>query len=243
MVKKDTGEYTANIAEMDEVIRKAWRPINLRYEHRPEPSVDIFMQQYRRHIRSVPMKVRALDGQVLRSRAQKMGEKTANGMDLWSIKLLKRLPGPFWDKLAELLQMVEKTGTWPDRVAEGFTSLVPKGEGGGDPMKLRPLTGLSQIYRIWAGVRMEDAMEWQEGWAHEESYAFRPHRSSPDAAAVLTLLIELSHALKAPIVGAGSDYTKCFDLVPQAISIEMLDIQGMEAGVLRAFRGMYQQLQ
>ena len=110
-------------------------------------------------------------------------------------------------------------------------------------MKLRPLTVPSQIYRIWAGVRMEDAMEWQEGWAHEESYAFRPHRSSLDAAAVLTLLIELSHALKAPIVGAGSDYTKCFDLVPQAISIKMLDIQGMEAGVLRAFRGMYTQLQ
>ena len=188
------------------------------------------------------MKVRALDGQVLRSRALKMGEKTANGMDLWSIKLLKTLPGPFWDKLSELLQMVEKTGTWPDRVAEGFTSLVPKGEGGGDPMKLRPLTVLSQIYRMWAGVRMEDAMEWQEGRAREESYAFRPHRSSLDAAAVLTLLIELSHALKAPMVGARLDYTKCFDLVPQAISIEMLDIQGMEAGVLRAFHGIYKQL-
>ena len=93
---------------------------------------------------------------------------------------------------------MEATGKWPDRVAEGFTSLVPKGEGGGDPMKLRPLTVLSQIYRIWAGVRMEDAMKWQETWAHEESYAFRPHRGSLDAAAVLTLLIELSHVLKTP---------------------------------------------
>ena len=93
---------------------------------------------------------------------------------------------------------MEATGKWLDRVAEGFTSLVPKGEGGGDPMKLRPLTVLSQIYRIWAGVRMEDAMKWQETWAHEESYAFRPYRGSLDAAAVLTLLIELSHVLKTP---------------------------------------------
>ena len=77
-----------------------------------------------------------------------MGVKTANGLDLWLLNLLKRLLSPFWDALAE-----------PDRVAEGFTSPVPKGEGGSDPMKLRPLTVLSQIYRIWAGVRMEDALQ------------------------------------------------------------------------------------
>ena len=92
---------------------------------------------------------------------RKMGLKTANGIDLWSIALLKRLPTPFWDALAKLLRMVERTGRWPKRVAEGFTSLVPKGEGEGDPMKPRPLTVLSQIYRIWAGLCMEDdALRW-----------------------------------------------------------------------------------
>ena len=30
------------------------------------------------------------------------------------------------DALAELLRMVERTGQWPDRVAEDFTSLYPK---------------------------------------------------------------------------------------------------------------------
>ena len=30
----------------------------------------------------------------------------------------------------ESLRAVEKTGVWPERIAEGFTSLVPKGEGG-----------------------------------------------------------------------------------------------------------------
>ena len=95
-----------------------------------------------------------------------MGLKTANGIDQWSIALLTRLPTPFWDALAELLRVVERIGTWPQHIAEGFTSLVPKGEGEGDPMKLRPLTVLSQIYRIWAGVRMEDALQWQEQSVH-----------------------------------------------------------------------------
>ena len=51
-----------------------------------------------------------LTGDVLLQRARKMGVKTANGLDLWSISLLKRLPAPFWDALAELLRMVERTG-------------------------------------------------------------------------------------------------------------------------------------
>ena len=62
-----------------------------------------------------------------------------------------------------------------------------------------------------------------------------------DAAAVLTLLVELSQELKA-LVGAGTDYTKCFDLIPKAISVAMLDLMGMERGVLNAFHGMYSQL-
>ena len=99
-------------------------------------------------VKHSPMKARVLTGDVLLQSARKMGVETANGLDLWSIKLLKRLPAPFWDALAELLRVVERTGRWPERVAEGFTSLVPKGEGEGDPMKLRRLTVLLQIYRI-----------------------------------------------------------------------------------------------
>ena len=136
MVKKSDGTYTANIAEMDSVIRAAWQPINGRYAEKPEPSVEQFMKEYRRHIRHSAMTARVLTREVLQERARKMGMKTANGIDQWSIALLTRLPTPFWDTLAELLRMVERTGTWPQCVAEGFTSLVPKGEGEGDPMKL-----------------------------------------------------------------------------------------------------------
>ena len=38
-----------------------------------------------------------------------------------------------------------------------------------------------------------------------------------DAATVLTLLVELAQVLDAPLVGVGTAYTKCFDLIPQAI--------------------------
>ena len=95
MVRTPSGEFTANIAEMDEAIRAAWAPVNRRYEANPEPSVDKFMQEYRHHVRHGAMKARMLTGDVLLHRARKMGVKTANDLDLWSISLLKRLPTPF----------------------------------------------------------------------------------------------------------------------------------------------------
>ena len=97
MVKKPNGEYTANISKMDAAIRAAWKPINRRYESVPEPSVDKFMDKYRHHVKHGPLKARVLTGDVLVQRARKMGVKTANGLDLWSIKLLKRLLAAFWD--------------------------------------------------------------------------------------------------------------------------------------------------
>ena len=95
---------------------------------------------------------------------------------------------------------------------------------------------------MWAGVCMEDALRWQERWVHQEAYGFRPHKGALDAATVLTLLVELAQALNTPRVEAGTDYTKCFDLIPQAISMAVLEEHGIDAGVLRAFRGMYSQL-
>ena len=91
MVRKQDGEYIANIAEMDDMIRTAWRPVNGRYEASLDPLVQHFMQEYRQHIRHSDMTARVLTGAVLLKRAARMGVKTANGLDQWSISMLNRL--------------------------------------------------------------------------------------------------------------------------------------------------------
>ena len=90
-----------------------------------------------------------------------------------------RLPG--W--LADLLREVERQGKWPARLAEGYTALIPK-EGPPGPLNTRPLTGLSMVYRLWAGVRLADAIAWQESCAHLAAFGFHPARSALDGAAV-----------------------------------------------------------
>ena len=123
---------------------------------------------------------------------------------------------------------------------EGFISLVPTGEGV-EALKLRPLSLLSTVYRLLAGLRLGDAMRWQESWIHDEAYRFRTGRSAEDAAALLQTLLELARATGRSLSGNGLDYKKCFDLVPQRIVLRLAQEFGMAQGALRAARGMYRQ--
>ena len=75
MVRKSMGELTANIEEMDEVIRDAWRPVNMRYADRSEPSLTAFMDRYRQQIRGSPMATQRLDAQACRPERGKWGER------------------------------------------------------------------------------------------------------------------------------------------------------------------------
>ena len=56
-------------------------------------------------------------------------------------------------------------GKWPTRRAEGYTALIP-------PLNTRPLTVLSMVYRLWVGVRLADAIAWEESWAHPAAFGF-----------------------------------------------------------------------
>ena len=147
------------------------------------------------------------------------------------------LPNALFDMLAQLLTHIESTGLWPCMLARGFVSLIPKGDGM-LPMQQRPLSVLSQLYKVWAGVRLEECMIWQEKWVHPHAYGFRKKRGATDAAALIALLIELHTVMRAALKGFGLDYVKCFYLVVLRVALE----QGMHTGTHKALSGMYTQL-
>ena len=122
--------------------------------------------------------------------------------------------------MADLLREVERLGTWLARLAEGYTALVPK-EGPPVPQNTRPLTLLSMAYRLWASVRLVDAIAWQESWAHPVAFGFRPARGALDGAAVTQVLLELCCLRGWAVAGTSIDYIKCFDLIPQAVVLAL----------------------
>ena len=50
---------------------------------------------------------------------------------------------------------------------------------------------LSMVYTLWVGVRLADAIAWQEPWAHPAAFGFRPSTSALDGAVVTQVILEL----------------------------------------------------
>ena len=174
------------------------------------------------------MEVSDLTGANLKARLSRMLVRTATSVDGRSAKDLKSMHTLIWDLLAELLQVVEDKGRWPARLAEGA-----------EAVRLRPLSVLSTCCRLWAGLRLGDAMKWQELQIHSEVYGFRTNMSATDAAALLQTLVELARTTGKTVAGFILDYKKCFDFFPQRIALRLAKEFGMHSGVLRAAEVMY----
>ena len=131
-----------------------------KYADIPEPDVRAFAQKYDQFlIKNARMQANPITGKRLAKRLRKMGVHTATGLDGWCVSDVLLLPVCLLDMLADILHLVEQTGCWPSVFATGYVSLIPKGEGM-LPMQQRPLSVLSQIYRVWAGIRLEEYMLW-----------------------------------------------------------------------------------
>ena len=138
---------------------------------------------------------------------------SALGLEDWSLVELRALPNTLLEWPADLLQEVERKGCWPTRLAEGYTALISK-EGPPGPLNTRPLTVLSMVYCLLAGVRLVDAVRRQEALAHPRAFGFRPASSVLHDAAVTQLLLELCRLRRWAVGGMSIDRVKCFDLIP-----------------------------
>ena len=181
-IARRDGTPTANVREMDELVRAAWGPINRKYAEGPEPCPETFVAKYGHLLHRVPMLAKQLTRPYLRRRLMAM-RPSAMGLDGWSLQDLRALPDRVLQWLAQLLALIEEVGQWPALLAQGYTSLIPKpGEEG--PLGTRLLTVLSMVYRLWAGTRLWEVMRWQEAWVHPRAYGFRLARGAVDAATV-----------------------------------------------------------
>ena len=174
VVARPGGSLTSNIEKMGRLLHNAWDPVLRKYADAQEPDLQGFIAEFGAHLMPCPrMPDTVITGQRLCSGLRKMPE-TTTGTDGWSRKMLLALPLELFDWLVHFYTMIEE-GQWPEQLAEGFISLIPKGEGA-HPPKMRPPSVLSMSYRLWAGLGLEQALVWQEGWIHDEAYGFRKSR-------------------------------------------------------------------
>ncbi len=77
----------------------------------------------------------------------------APGPDGWDAATWKTWPLRFWERLAELFNLVEEKGRWPQAFGSAHVAMLDK-DGPAHGLEARPITLLSGIYRLWAKARL-----------------------------------------------------------------------------------------
>ncbi|KAJ9456892.1 Retrovirus-related Pol polyprotein from type-1 retrotransposable element R2 [Diplonema papillatum] len=205
-----------------------------------EKLYEVFRRAFEGFIPRRQMDLRDVTGRELRDVLNKRKKKTtACGVDGWRLDELKALPDELLDGFATLFNLVEERGEWPKGMLTSLVSLIPKTDDT-SPTNLRPITVTSCVYRLWACRRLQDVMEWQDGWILPSQHGFRRGHRTDDVLMELTTLIEetlLDESKSLYMVAL--DFAKCFDRVPQGIVLRLAEGMGLDARILRPLRAMY----
>ena len=100
---------------------------------------------------------------------------------------------------------------------------------------------MSTVYRLWAGARVQELLEWQESWAGKNLHSYRPGRGCDEAWYSQALKVEEALLSGQPLVGACLDFAKAFDRLPFHLLLGIAEVAGAETSILRALQGMHGQ--
>ena len=94
---------------------------------------------------------------------------TAGGMDNWLPAKMKLLTLHACQILADILNMAEHFGKWPNGQNKGILAFLSKDpDKPHGPLAYRLLTLLPCLYRHWATMRLEDMHLWIQTWAENQ---------------------------------------------------------------------------
>ena len=217
-------------AELLKRVIAKWTKIFCKYSDGTSPSWAPFAERYSAYFSCHAVKLPPLDPRRLQ-RLACGGRAAASGLDAWTKEALKAWPQQAWTSLCQLLDAVERTGRWPQRLLRVLVALIPKPLGK-SPDDLRLITIASIIYRAWASARARDLMPWQTAWCPQELHGGVRGHAAADLYLQVAVELESAFSGGSPVAGILLDLSKFFDHLPWDIEYGMLSSFGCPDRVL-----------
>ena len=147
------------------------------------------------------------------------------------------------DKLFLVFDAVEWTGRWPCSTAEGVIALLIKEDSNYMVNKLRPISVLASMYRVWATLRMQSMTEWVASWAPRCLFGSVKHGDPSDGWMSTAVAIELAQtapdAAGQKLVGMVLDFVKAHNRLLRIVVFHAATRLGLapvdQPGMLRAW--------
>ena len=139
--------------------------------------------------------------------------------------------------LTRLYNAVYEAERIPSAWRQGVVTHLPKGGDGGDCSNYRPLTLMPVIDKLFAAIvsaRLMDAIA-----LHDQQYAFRPGRGTPQALATLMHTIRRRTQAGLPTFACFFDAPKAYDSVPHDLLLYRLLQKGVTGKAFAVVDRMY----
>ena len=138
----------------------------------------------------------------------------------------------------DVYKLCEISGHFPSSFYYSYTTLIPKGLSR-TPLSLRPITVLPVPYRIYASLRCQTLLKWQNSWIHPSQLAFCKGRSTTSMNSSLSFDLLHRYQTNGAFAGIQFDFMKCFDTIPYTIIWDTLQYHGCAPQFIDLLRHLY----
>ena len=168
----------------------------------------------------------------------KLKTNTATGLDGWRPSEFKQLPNCLLSALLDVYKLCELSGHFPSSFYFSYTTLIPKGTSR-TPLNLRPITVLPVPYRIYASLRCQTLLTWQNSWIHSSQFAFCKGRSTTSLNSHLSFDLLNRFQTYGAFAGVQFDFAKCFDSIPYTVIWDTLKYHGCDPNLIVLLQNLY----
>ncbi len=258
-VRLSDGTFTAEPRDMLHVATQYWSKILNRDERF---NVADYKEEYKEELeklRCEEVQLRPLQAEDFIAAARRMHKGASAGVDGLSIAELRWLPSPFWHCVAAFFNFIETEGKcWPSQLLKARLVLIPKqgeeegaaddkggggGGGGGGGIarvdKMRPITVLHTIARLWSSAKFRLL----KGWIGERlPRAIVSGRKGGETSAIIVdIALRMEEAMAGLEEDASvvtTDFSKFFDCIPW----ELIELIGRQMGLPTSLLLLYARL-
>ena len=233
------GQIINDRHHIDQLLQQAWNPIFAKYPTEENKASEYRHSFYPHDSSSPAFSFPDLTLEDIRYvLSKKLKNNTATGLDGWRPSEIKQLPDCLLLALLDIFGLCETKGYFPSSFYYSYTTLIPKGLLR-TPLSLRPITVLPVPYRIYASLRCQTLLKWQNSWIHPSQFAFCKGRSTTSLNSHLSFdLLQRFHSYGS-FAGIQFDFAKCFDSIPYSVIWDTLSYHGCDANFILLLRHLY----
>ena len=156
---------------------------------------------------------------------RRLNPRSSRGIDAISAAELKILPTRAIQDLMDVMH--NYPNGYPRWMMLAKTHPIPKTHGQLGPSQIRPITVLSQLYRVWSQVLTRSVVRKMSEIMPDDITGFLPGKAAIDVCYEQQRAVEEAHRWNEPTSGCCLDLHKCFNTVRRPIALAALQRLGV----------------